>query len=85
MSGTSYLTGLVKHSRLPINRRSTFPGETGGVETVQSPQMGQASPVSQASDLRPKGPIETLAQSLHQLKTGHLIPPHQSPRRTCPA
>ena len=61
MSGTSYLTGLVKHSRLPINRRSIFRGETGGAETVQSPQMGQASPVSQASDLRPQLPIENVS------------------------
>ena len=61
MSGTSYLTGLVKHSRLPINRRSIFRGETGGRETVQSPQMDQASPVSQAPDLRPQRSIEPLS------------------------
>jgi len=67
MSGTSYLTGLVKHSRLPINRRSTFRGETGGAETGQSPLTGQASPFSQASQrsnesLSPRSrPIESLS------------------------
>ena len=86
MSGTSYLTGLVKHSRLPINRRSTFRGETGGAETGQSPLTGQASPFSQASQrsiesLSPRSrPIETLNPKSTPIKDRTFNPASPNPQ-----